>query len=188
MNGKSDKLPTCPECGSQLLSIEGVVTCSQNVYDEYTELFINWDSFPKLRLGAVRKEQIKLLDLYEKWQNVDDYGNRPSFCCEYDPLIKFDICYQTRCTAGDPVQLYIAERLINRKLNYEEFNGIVDVPLINELGIVYWGKIDQLQFPTDFYSRIKPKKAIMGIQPDLEPIFRWEYVLADYHKFIRGVM
>lgn len=150
----------CPECGSTLVVDSGEIQCTQDLLvSEYPNLFRQWDELSeKKRELTLSQVSFKVYDMYKRWSAIDDKGNRPQFCCTYNPNIEFNPMTQSEQILPDPVQVKISETILGRGLTEGEYYGIIRVPLINENGIRYFGQIDQLVFPRDYMTKPVKKR------------------------------
>ena len=147
----------CPECGSTLVIDAGQIICTQDLLEtEYPKVFREWDTLPQWKLVQLEEQvSFKVYDMYQRWKIIDEKGNRPEFCCTYNPNIEFNPMTQSEMILPDTFQVMIAEKRLKRPLTPDEYYGIVKVPLINESGEKYQGQIDQLVFPRDFTTKGK---------------------------------
>jgi len=191
---KKDKLKPCTECKSTMIEENGILKCSEDKFPGYANIFKGWDLMSATRLRSELYAASKFVqDMYVNWKYMDDNGNRPAFGCTFNSLARFSISSQSKTYMADPIQVVIAERLLGRPLSNSERIGRgdsekdeapvgVEVPLISEKGTLYWGFINQIQFPSDVYSRIKPKEVIMGVVNEEDP-FEWLDILCDYKRY-----
>lgn len=149
----------CPECGSTLVVDSGEIICTQDLLvSEYPNLFKEWDKLPVNKKDLILSQvSHRVYDMYQRWNYIDDKGNRTQFCCTYNPNVEFNPMTQSEQILPDPVQVKISETILGRGLTEEEYYGIIKVPLINENGIRYFGQIDQLVFPRDYMTRPRKK-------------------------------
>lgn len=167
---------SCPECGSTLVAEDGVITCTQDLLqNEYPSIFRKLDKLsPDNLKKKVDSLSHKLYDMYKRWDYIDpDSGERTQFCCTYNPNIEFNPMTKSETVLPDPVQTKIAEHILGRPLEFEEYYGEVKVPLLNEQGEKYWGTVEQLVFPRDY--KTESKDMVIKTDYTLMPvIFRWE--------------
>lgn len=149
---------SCPECGSTLTAEDGVITCTQDLLNsEYPSIFRGLDALSGVtRDKAVDNLTFKLYDMYKRWNFIDPTsGERTQFCCTYNPNLEFNPMTKAEMILPDPIQTKLAERILGRDLEFDEYYGIVKVPLLNEDGEKYWGTVEQLVFPRDYKTEYK---------------------------------
>lgn len=165
---------TCPECGSTLTIEDGVIACSEDMLVEYEKDFQSWQALPAETLKSkVNQLSFKMYDMYGRWNYVNEDGRRSQYCCTYNPNIEFSPMTKAEMILPDPAQQRIAEAILKRQLRLTEYYGEEIVPLLDDYGNRYYGKIEQMVFPRDF----KPKYKDMVVKTDYSPtpvIFNWE--------------
>ena len=164
----------CPECGSTLTIEDGVIACSEDMLVEYEKDFQSWQSLSADTLKTkIDNLNFKMYDMYKRWDYVNTDGRRTQYCCTYNPNIDFSPMTKAEMVLPDPAQQMIAETILKRQLKPSEYYGEELVPLLDEYGNCYEGKIQQMVFPRDF----KPKYKDMIDKTDYSPtpvIFYWE--------------
>jgi hypothetical protein len=143
----------CPECGSTVKPLEGTLKCTQDKLNLYDEEFRKW----KIAGEGYVKKQLQacgsiIREMYDRWDYLDDKGNRPSFQCFYEPVKDFNPMTEAKVYLPDPIQQKIAETILGRTLTEEEYRGEHRVPLINQNGEPTYDRIQQLVYPYDFIS------------------------------------
>ena len=137
----------CPLCLSKLIDEEGSMVCSGSKL----ELWVNdFKQYEKMNKGEKKKFLIsfsdseRFIELYNKWNYLDENGHRTNFSCGYTNQI-FNPLPENRMYLPDPLQVKKLEQKLNRELTEEEVYGerVIDVD----------GKqvtIKQMVFPDDF--------------------------------------
>ena len=162
----------CPECRSTMVAEDGVVRCTQDALIEYAKDFRLWDLLDEDKRTHVLSNQSNIIyDMYQRWSHVNTSGDRPQYCCTYNPNEDFNPMTQSEMILPDPMQQLVAEHFLERDLTPDEYYGQIKVPLLNENGEKYIGQIEQLVFPRDYMTR---KKYNAEENPELfRVIFNW---------------
>lgn len=118
------KEPTiCPYCLSLLRTNEvKVLECTGDKLRIWEVEFLKFnklsqDQKNKYLIGIINRDMF--IDLYEKWSQVDEKGQRPNFTCGYSNRI-FNPISRYRLSLPDPLLIKAIERSLGRELTEEE--------------------------------------------------------------------
>ena len=171
MKYKNGKLSyKCPECGSTLIMEYGYIKCTKDlIKHEYLHLFTAWDLLGEEEIEDKIRVASKITqEMHRRW-----LAGKEAFDCWHNQNEDFNPMTQYKNILPDPMQQKISEYILERELEFDEYYGNKKVPLLDEKGVVYWGFIDQLQFPKDVQptSRCKFDNTTVGMLPI---VFKWD--------------
>lgn len=181
----------CRHCSSTLIEIEpyrfkctGDNIKTQTTYlDDLIDLELTQDESYNEKLIELEIENPKLMNMFLDYRRVKAKNKQAKLICPFNDTYQTKVYLDDSESSipgpsdsikiGDPVEAYLAEHMLGRKLSEDEMSGKFKIPKINQKsGDVYWDSISEIVWPHDCNTYNKSSEIDDG--KSMVPVFNFK--------------